>query len=980
MDSERWERIKKLFEAALERPEHERSQFLAGACQNDEERHAVESLLSGDKNAGDFLKEPVAHISPAAFTNDHQPATFAPSEIISGRFQVLRFIGRGGMGEVYEARDLKLRERVALKTIRPEIASDPRALERFKKEITTARRVRHRNVCRMYDLEEHQALQPNGGPPISFLTMELLEGETLADRLRRTGRMSCEEALPLIRQMAEGLAAAHKEGVVHCDFKPGNVMLVSERLVDVDSMQSTQSLDLPAGQARLALAGSAGSAAAAANANVPAVDVAESRVSAAVRAVITDFGLARAMRPMLTRESIQESLDTDTEGHLVGTLPYMAPEQLEGHTATPTTDVYALGLVMYEMVTGRQPFTGPTPLAAAYKRCSEAPPAPRTLAPGLDAGLEKVILRCLRREPEPRYADASEVATALAQSSGGTLAAEWLVRRRIPIVAVLALLALLFGVLRYFTVRGTKAPVKPENLVVLPFTAVRGHPEEVAYCDGFTIVVTAELAKIPSLTVAPDFEVHDKQVKTVDDARAVLGASRVLRATWQRLGDEIVVTLELVDTRTNRQLQARNVNQQANDLYALQIEVVQAAVGMLNLEPPTLPVDHSAPTAAYDDYVRGRGYLQDYLRAENIDYALAAFTDAIGKDPGYAPAHAGLGESYWQKFKLTSDPQWVEETRAECQRAVALNSSLANGHICLGTLENGTGKYEEAAREFHRALTLEPANGDALRGLAIAERKLNQPAEAEKTYLRAIEVRPEYWGSYNSLGLFYEQQSRLDDAAKMFSRVVELAPDSFFGYSNLGDVYVRQGRYLEAEGVLQRSISIRPTAYAYSNLTDAYFYMRRFADEARTLEQALRLDDSNYAIWGNLGVAYYWAPGERTKAAKAFERAIAMAQERLRVDPRDAGVLQDLAGYNAMLDKKSSSLDYLDRALSLTPRDPALLLDAASIYNQFRDANRALIWLQKALAAGISPSMVRDTPDFDSLRNDPRYQELMRGR
>ena len=190
MGGERWERVKELFEAARERDEPERAPFLDQACAHDPElRREVESLLSGDKNAGSFLQEPVAHVSPAAFANDQPPSTFSPDEIISGRFEIMRFIGRGGMGEVYEARDLKLRERVALKTIRPEIASDPRTLERFRREITTARRVTHPNVCRMYDLEEQQQPEGSGRPPISFLTMELLEGETLAD-LIYTNRVS----------------------------------------------------------------------------------------------------------------------------------------------------------------------------------------------------------------------------------------------------------------------------------------------------------------------------------------------------------------------------------------------------------------------------------------------------------------------------------------------------------------------------------------------------------------------------------------------------------------------------------------------------------------------------------------------------------------------------------------------------------------------------------------------------------------------
>jgi eukaryotic-like serine/threonine-protein kinase len=309
MDSERWERIKRLFEAALERPEHERSQFLVGACQNDEERHAVESLLSGERNAGDFLKEPVVQISPAAFSNDHQPATFAAGEIASGRFQILRFIGRGGMGEVYEARDVERKVRVALKTIRPEIASSPKTMARFDKEIDVALRVTHLNVCRVYDRERHRPPEGSGKPEVVFLTMELLEGETLSDRLRRTGRMSCEEALPLIRQMAEGLAAAHREHVVHCDFKPGNVMLVSKRPADVDSMQSTQSVSVgsiqPAHSVSAPAVAVRGSAASVAS---PGANAALPALKTTPRAVITDFGLARAMRPMITRETIQESV------------------------------------------------------------------------------------------------------------------------------------------------------------------------------------------------------------------------------------------------------------------------------------------------------------------------------------------------------------------------------------------------------------------------------------------------------------------------------------------------------------------------------------------------------------------------------------------------------------------------------------------------------------------------------------------------
>jgi serine/threonine protein kinase len=384
MDVERWDRIKGLFEAALDRPEADREQFLAEACQGREDLLVdVKSLLSSEKEFGDFLEQPVVRL-PASPENDDLPPLFSPGEIVAERFQILRFIGRGGMGEVYEARDLARKVWVALKTVRSQIASDSKTMVRFKNEIELSLRVSHRNICRVYDLERHRPPEGSGAPDVVFLTMELLEGETLADRLRRQGRMSSEEALPLIRQMADGLAAAHKEGVVHCDFKPSNVMLVGP--VRAESWQETHSLS----QAELTVAASKGTR---------------------VRAVITDFGLARAMHPVVTRESIQESVDSGD--HLVGTLPYMAPEQLEGKPATPASDVYAFGLVVYEMVTGCQPFSGATPLSGIYKRLEAVPTRPRKLAPDVSGGLDSVIMRCLERQPENRFADAQEVTAAL---------------------------------------------------------------------------------------------------------------------------------------------------------------------------------------------------------------------------------------------------------------------------------------------------------------------------------------------------------------------------------------------------------------------------------------------------------------------------------------------------------------------------------------------------------------------------------------
>jgi len=290
-------------------------------------------------------------------------SVFRSGDVVASRFRVVRYLAQGGMGELYEAEDLELRERIALKTILPHIAADERSIALFKREVQLARQVTHQNVCRIYDIFRHQS--------IVLLAMELLHGETLAEKIRREGRLATADALPIVRQMAAGLTAAHRVGVVHRDFKSHNVMVVKPTGAGGDT-----------------------------------------------RVVIMDFGLARR-QAQDDRTSLSLSL---TENAISGTPAYMAPEQVEGGPATPAVDVYALGVVLYEMVTGAWPFRGDTPIDTAIKRLREPPPSPRVHVPQLDAAWEAAILRCLGRRPEDRFASAGEVVDALLDSRTDTVA------------------------------------------------------------------------------------------------------------------------------------------------------------------------------------------------------------------------------------------------------------------------------------------------------------------------------------------------------------------------------------------------------------------------------------------------------------------------------------------------------------------------------------------------------------------------------
>jgi serine/threonine-protein kinase len=443
------------------------------------------------------------------------------------------------------------------------------------------------------------------------------------------------------------------------------------------------------------------------------------------------------------------------------------------------------------------------------------------------------------------------------------------------------------------------------------------------------------------------------------------------------------VNYELVDTKSYRQLRADTVTIASADPFTGEDKVVESVIRMLRLElepseRKSLELHGTQAADAYDLYLEGRGYLQNYDKVENLQSALTAFQGALAIDPNYALAYTGLGQTYWQKYQESKDPQWVKPAREACERGLALDGRLSSAHVCLGTIASGTGEYQKAVTEFAKAGETEPTGDDAYRGLAEAYQNLGNLAEAEKTYRRAIALRPHYWAPYNWLGVYYFHLARFADAAGMFNQVVTLVPDSFRGYSNLGAALNGEGHYAEAIAALQRSIAIRPTDSGYTNLGTGYFFLRQYDDAAAAFEQAVRLKEHDYLLWWNLGEGYYWNPAKRSQARAAYQRAVELGQERLKVNPKETGTIGIVAVCKAMLGEQISAIQYARQGLRLAPNDPEMLFDAAQVYNQLGDVNSTLQGLAKALAAGYSPTIVRDSPSFDALRSNPSFQELLR--
>lgn len=844
-----------------------------------------------------------------------------------GHYRIVDEVGKGGMGVVFRAWDEQLEREVAVKVLPPGTFPDERARRRFQHEAHVLAKLNNPNIVMAFDFGQQDG--------IDYLVTEYVPGVTMNAKLA-SGALSQKQVIELGVQLAKGLSAAHRGNIIHRDLKPGNLRLTAE------------------GELK-----------------------------------ILDFGLAHCREPVSELAATASLTGKDA---IVGTLAYMAPEQIRCEGADVRADIWATGAVLYEMATGKPPF----PMASSLKLIDAIqhldPPAPSTINRQLTPQLDAVITKALDKNPDHRYQSANELKVDLLRllpataSAGGVPLAQFdrahRVGRRIWVaLLIVAVACVIIG----FAVREslTRLPQKQHKLLtVLPFDSSGQDEKTRALISGLTETVSARLAQQwgPNLQLISASDVRDEDVKTVEQAWKDFGSDLVLVGDAHRVGDRIRINSSLVDPRTHRQLMARTITADMTDIFGLEDQVADQIASLLDEELRTsaVPVpraQNKPAAAAYAAYLRARGYLSEYQKAENIELAVAELKSAVAIDPDYANAYAELGQAYLIGYEqVNRGGDWVALAKQSCQKSVSVGET-AEGHVCLGLVYNQTGKYQLAVPEFERAVEIDQSNEDGLRGLADAYGKLGNAAEAEAAYRKAIALRPNYWGVYSWLGTFYYDQARYEDAISQFQEVVKLAPNNYRGYSNLGGLLVAVGRYQDALEPLNRSIDIRPNLEAFNNLGNAYFDLHRFGEAAEAFQRGLNLDDSDWLLWGNLGDSLYWS-GAKKKAMDAYEKAISRAQKRLAVNPNESNVLAFSASYNAMAGHKEAARNQIEKALALAPSEAEVRMRAALVYNQLGEVDRCLSSLEKAVALGYARQLIRDTPDFDHLRGNARFKKL----
>ena len=624
------------------------------------------------------------------------------------------------MGEVYEARDLVLGLTIALKSIRPEIAADEHVIARFKKEVQLARRLTGPNICRIHEFFELFDKQTSHR---AFLTMEFLEGITVAEKLQQSGPFSWEELRPIAMDICSALATMHEVGIIHRDLKCRNIMLAERQ--------------------------------------------------GAMRAVLMDFGLASELTPPRPDAETASSVP----GRIVGTPEYMAPEQFEGKAASRATDVYALGVVLQECLTGKRPFDSSNAVGALLLRTKK--PTPPVSAPD---PVKRVIERCLKPDPNDRYQSANEVADALKMPRWKS---RWVAVVTGAILVVGLLVTAFWRIWFDRSAGGTSVPAR--SLAVLPLQNLTGDPGQDYFVDGMTDELTTNLAQIATLRVPSRTSTmlfKDTKLPVTEIARQ-LNVDFVLEGSVARSGQRVRITAQLIDARNDRHVWAKSYERESRDLIVLQDELAhdiagEARVSLGAEDQKRLTDRHTVDPAAYEAYLRGR-YLWHRRTGPELQKAKEYFEDAIAKDPGFAPAYAGLADTYFYLSYAWGNLPPLEGmplAKAAARKAIELDNGEAEGHVSLGAVKLFFDwDFPGAEEELRQAIALNPNDEEAHSTYALLLAFEGRMADAVAESRKAVEADPLSVPATSSYASILQMDDRCDDARAVIKKGYELDPN-----------------------------------------------------------------------------------------------------------------------------------------------------------------------------------------------------------
>ncbi len=862
-------------------------------------------------DAAGLMSEQTAVAATRCYPYSRHKTRFSAGDVLSKRFVIIRFLGSGGMGEVYEARDRLLQDSpIAIKTLSGELASSAEGQDRLQKEVLLARQVTHPNVCPIYQMDQHEDAQG----VCRYLTMKLLPGETLAARLERDA-LNPAEAEIVMRHIAAALHAAHRVQIIHRDIKPANIMLDGCRY--------------------------------------------------AIKAIVMDFGLAR---------SFDSDVTVATAAHVLGTPAYMAPELLKGQAANKASDLYAFGLVLHEMYGGKRPDSDSEPLKLAPGVYASGAPdfLPSLITECLSNDPRRRLrafhqaIAKLNLDPEQPYSHGPArplwtrrrwllAAGAAGCAVGGTTV--WksddisALLHPLPLKRFVALVnwpptlngrfaPLLSGVLDALEHELTRAEAFDHNLYVIPS---RGIAKDNLALNKIPDLLGANLVLASSATVQNG--AVQLMLKIMD-----AGAAQVLRHKAIRCALDDVTALP-----------ERAVRVAANLL------------GVGQFVKPGARLNAGTTSAeAYRAFQAGE-VLRDKPNDHGLDSAIEQYKTAVNEDSRYAIAYAMLGWTYGRLFWVRHDPAALDLAQANTNRALLLDPNLVAGHQVMGNLWFFRGNSSSAIKEMERALSLDPSNPQSLIYTAQIYFQIGQFAKAEEMFRRVVDARPNYWLAYNYLGNVCKAQGKYQDAFHAFSAARLASPQNTFVLNDLGEMALKLGLLKDSRESFEKSFSISPSGVAAADLAQTLRAEGKYTQALAYALKAVALDSKDDELWREVGDCYSALPEHKAKSLNAYARAVEEANHHLEINDTEGARWSLLALYQAKLGKLSDARMALKRAEYFGATDLDSFLTKARTLELLGLRQEALNQLASCFKNGATKFEIGLIPDLESLRADPRY-------
>src|SRR5262245_54596027 len=778
MTPERWKKLDALFHEALELQGDARATHLAKVCGDDERlREEAVRLIAAHEREGDFIEAPIFAETTGLTADDLNQS---PVGRRIGPYQVISPLGRGGMGEVFLAEDIRLERKVALKILPGDFTQSPDRLRRFEREAKAASALNHPNILTIHEIGESDGAH--------YIVSEFVEGETLRDQLLR-GPMSLTAALDVARQVAGALAAAHAAGIVHRDVKPENVMARPDGLVKV----------LDFGLAKLT----------------------EMRIA--------DCGLRIEEAEMLARTSqdipqsaIRNPHSTEP-GLVMGTAHYMSPEQARGQKVDHRADIFSLGVALYEMLAGRRPFEGGTASDVMAAILTKEPAPLEELRSKAGPEIARVVMRCLAKERAERFQTAGEFAAQL-QAAGergkqSPHGVAW--RRSRPVLIAAALALLMIAAVAYWKLPPNSASdPRINSLVVLPLENLSGDPAQEYLADGMTDALIGDLAKIGALRVISRTSAmrYKGAKKSLQEIASELHVDAVVEGAMQRSGDRVSIRARLIYVGAERQLWAESYERDFRDALGMQSEIARAIAREVQAkltpaEQARLINSVAVNRKALDDYLQGR-YL--FNKGGQLPKAVEYFQSAIKEDSTYAPAYAGLAACYNSLGSVNVGALPPPEARRRAEeaavKALQLDNALAEAHAALGFTRLYNWNWTAAEQSLKRAIELNPSFAEAH---SIYSRYLSAMGRAEEAIAetnRAQELDPLSLLISMQRGYVLTNLRHYDEAIEQLRRVIALDPNNYTAHWYLGVAYTNNKRFDDAIATSEKAVVLSSRA------------------------------------------------------------------------------------------------------------------------------------------------------------------------